>query len=218
MTPIKELETKLDEVVNKKAPQLSAGAKNMLFRWSPWIALVVGVLSLLAGISLWHTAHGIQNSTYVVKQLCSTYAGGDSGCDIPNVTHLNFWVWVAVIFLIIQGVLYLRAYPRLRDKQKSGWNFLYYAALVNVAYAIVTLFTSYDVFGHFLGALISAVVTFYLLFQTRPLFLNGAHLATAPIAAARESQAIEVAPVVAEPTPVSKPAAKQKSTAKKKKA
>ena len=211
MSTVRNLETKLDEVVNTKAPQLPIGIKRFLFEWSPWIALVVGILSLLAALGLWSSARGIHDSAYVIRQLCSTYRDSTGGCDIKSISHLGFWVWLAVIFLIIQGILYLRAYPRLQERQKSGWDFLYYASLTSVVYTVITLLTGFDVVGHFISAVIGVAVSFYLLFQIRPLFTD--------LEPAAEVQIYAIAPTVTSRTESKskpKPKPKAKSTAKKK--
>ena len=82
-------------------------------------------------------------------------------------SRLNLWVWLAIAVLIVQGVLYLLAFPGLRDRKKKGWDYVFYAALVSVVYSVVSLFTGYNAVSGFLGAIIGALISFWLLFQVR---------------------------------------------------
>ena len=54
----------------------------------------------------------------------------------------------------------------LKARKKAGWNYLYWGALVNVAYALVSLFTLNGASG-FVGALLSSAIGLWLLFQVR---------------------------------------------------
>jgi hypothetical protein len=161
-----DLEQKLNEVFVKKAPALPEGGKKALVQWAPIISLIVGVLTLLSAWSLWHWAHNASDLVNYANSLCNAF-GANSSCDGVNASRFTLWLWLGVIFLLAEGVLYLLAYPGLRDRKKQGWNYLYYGALLNVAYAIVSLFTDYDKVGHFIGALIGSAVSFYILFQIR---------------------------------------------------
>lgn len=160
------LETKLDEVFVRKAPPLPKGGKKLLASWLPILSLLGGAFSLLSAWSLWHWAHVASN---IVSDVCNAYSV--SGCGNLGVTsRFSVWLWLGIIFIGVEGVLYLLAYPGLRDRKKEGWNYLYYGMLLNVAYAIVSLFTGYDIVTHFLGAVIGSAIGFYLLFQIRELY------------------------------------------------
>ena len=50
------LETKMSEVFVDKAPKLPAGGKKFIVEVAPWLTLIGGILSLLAGLSLWNWA------------------------------------------------------------------------------------------------------------------------------------------------------------------
>lgn len=66
---------------------------------------------------------------------------------------------LATIFLIIILILEALAIPGLRAKTKQGWRYIFYASLVAFAQNIIRV----DVIGAILGAIIS----FYILFQVR---------------------------------------------------
>jgi len=166
------LESTLADIFVKKAPKISEGGRKALTEWAPWIALVVGVLSLWSAWILWHWAHLANAAVNFANDLCHAYGGyAPSTCSAAaNASRLSFWVWLGLIVLAIEGVLYLLAFSGLRDRKRSGWNLLYYGALVNVAYAVVSLFTDYSGVSHFLGAVIGSAVGFWVLFQVRDLY------------------------------------------------
>lgn len=171
------LETKLNDIFVKNAPKLPDGGKKALVEWAPIISLVVGVLTLLSAWSLWHWARLASNaSTYYIGQICSVYH-----CGTPPVSRFSVWLWLGVVSLAAEGLLYVFAYSGLKEYKKQGWDYLYYGALLNVAYAVVSLFASYDIVGHFVGALIGSAIGFYLLFQIRESYLGSKKKPVAPI-------------------------------------
>lgn len=170
MGTLTNTENKLNDVFVKQAPKLPENGKKALVEWAPVISLVIGVLTLLAGFQLWHWAHRAADFVNYAKDVCSAYSV--SGCGIATASRFSFWLWLSVAVLLVEGTLYLLAYPGLKARAKAGWNYLFYGALVNVAYAVVSLFTDYDKVGHFLGALIGSAIGFYLLFQIRDAYLG----------------------------------------------
>lgn len=178
MAAVTGLEAKLEEVFVKNAPALPAGGKKWLVSAAPWIALIVGVLSLWSAYVLWHWAHAVNGLANFANELCNTYGG--SGCNVAS-SRFSFWIWASIVVLAVEGVLYLLAYPGLKARSKSGWNYLYYGALVNIAYAVVSLFSDYrGGIGSFLGALIGSAIGFWLLFQIRSTYKRTG--ATPPVA------------------------------------
>lgn len=158
-----QLETKLNDVFGKRAPQLPANGKKMLVEWAPWLALIVGVLSLWAAYALWGWAHVASGLINYANSLCTVYGG--SSCNVAT-DNMTLWIWFGLAVLVIEGVLYLLAFPGLRDRKKTGWNFLYWGALINLVYAVISLFTNYGL-GNFIASLIGSVIGLWLLFQVR---------------------------------------------------
>ncbi len=180
------LESKLAEVFVDKAPKLPAGGKKVIVEWAPWVSLVVGVFTLLSAWTLWHWAHVANGVLSYAHDLCNAYGSYTTGDACSNIssTRLSLGVWLAIIVLVVEGVLYLLAFPGLRDRARQGWKYLYYGALVNVAYAVVSLFTGYDAAGHFIGAVIGSAIGFWFLFQIRDAYGAAksptAHVPTTP--------------------------------------
>ena len=167
------LEARLDDLFVRSAPRLPEGARKGLVNWLPIISLVVGILSLLSAWSLWHWAHAVDN---VLGGLCNAYSV--SGCgNLGVVSRFSVWVWLAIIMIGVEGLLYLLAYPGLQARKKEGWNYLFYGALLNLAYAVVSLFTGYNAVPNFLGALIGSAVGFYFLFQIRDMYASKKEIA-----------------------------------------
>jgi hypothetical protein len=168
---VEGIEAKLTDVFVKNAPALPDGGKKFIVKVAPIASLIIGILTLLSVWSLWRWAHVATSYLNYARDLCEGY--NVNGCsNIADASRLDIWVWLSLIFLLVEGVLYLCAYPGLRDHKKQGWNYLFYGALVNVVYAVLTLFTDYDKVGHFLGALVGSTIGFYLLFQVRSYYLG----------------------------------------------
>lgn len=168
------LESNLNEIFGKNAPELPANGKKAIVDAAPWIALVVGILTLFLAWGLYNTARLVDNLVTEASYLCSgpnLAYGSSQACGTMGASHLNFWVWLGIAVLVAEGVLYLLAYPGLQDRKKVGWNYLYYGALLNVVYAIVSLLNSNGRIGHFIGALIGSAIGFWILFQIRSAYL-----------------------------------------------
>lgn len=135
------LEATLNEYFVKKAPfQLPDGVKEVLVQYGPWVMVVMLVLSLpvlLAAVGL-----GAFLAPFAVL-------GG------ANATAFT----VGTLFSLASLVFEVVALPGLFKRKKSGWNLLFYSNLVSVAGSLVAL--------NVVGAVLSAVISFYFLFQVR---------------------------------------------------
>ncbi len=166
MSVLQSLETKLDEMLVKKAPyQLPENAKKMIVEYLPWINLVLGLLTLWAAWVLWHwtrVANDIINYTNSLSQSLG-------GKQVP-IHHLTIVIWLGIFTLAVEGLLFVAAFPRTRDRKKSGWNLLFYAALVNILYGIVILFSDYGSVERLIMTLITTGIGLYFLFQIRSFY------------------------------------------------
>ena len=160
-----QLETKLDTIFEKNAPKLSAKARAMIADWAPWAALIVGLWSLLSAYWLWQAATAVSAYVMLANQLSAAYGSS------MMANNMTLWVWLALAVLVIEGLLYLLAFPGLKARKKAGWNYLYWGALVNVAYAVVSLFTINGL-GGFFGSLIASAIGFWILFQIRSQYVK----------------------------------------------
>ena len=163
MGPLQSLEDKLVPVFTKNAPvQLPENVKKFIVKYLPIINLVLGILALLATLSLWSWANTTTRIIDNVNTISAIYGGKDI---VPN--RLSLLVWVSLIVLAVSAVLYIAAYPGTKAKKKSGWNLLFYAALLNFAYGVVNAFTDYGTVMSLIGTLIGTIIGLFFLFQIR---------------------------------------------------
>jgi hypothetical protein len=175
MTSLEKLEKQLNEWLNTKAPFSLPHDVRKAIADALWaIALVVGIVQLWSVWGLWHVGHYVAG---LVTLQTYPYMNGPAPLQI----HLGFFYWMSLMVTALAAVLLLMASPKLKRMQKSGWNLLYYAALLNAAYAALRLLSGVSgIFSAFLGAAISAVVGMYFLFQIRGYF-TGEEVTTARV-------------------------------------
>ena len=161
MSATSSLETSLSNAF-KSAPKLPVGAKNLLVAWMPWFNLLGGLLSLYAAYSLYHWAHVANALTDYANSLSEAFGGGKVVNDRWSVT-----VWVGLIVLVIEGVIFLAAFPGTKARKLGGWRLVFYAAILNAVYGIVSMFTDYGGASSLIGYIIGTVVGLYFLFQIR---------------------------------------------------
>ena len=164
-----KIEATLDEALNKKAPvQIPPKGRKALADALWLVALVLGIVQLLATYSLWEAGHKVHTLVEYANDLSLAYGG-------PAVSNeLGFFYYLSVLGLGAVAVLLLLAAPGLKGMRKDGWNFLFYSLLVQVVVAIILLFADYGGFGDFLGASLGALLGGYLLFQVRDIFVKHA--------------------------------------------
>jgi hypothetical protein len=139
--------------VNKAPFQIPQTGREWLAQFGPWIAVVFLVLSLPALLLL--LGIGSPLAPFRVGGYRWAYSEG-YGWSYTN-AH---WLWL--IGLAVPFVLLALALPGLFARKMSGWRLAFYAELVNVVAGVLML----DV----VGALIGAIIWFYVLFQIRPLY------------------------------------------------
>lgn len=66
---------------------------------------------------------------------------------------------VGAVLALVGSVLMLMAYPGLRDRKMAGWRRSFYSQLVSVVSSVVAL--------NLFGAIVGALIGFYLLFQIK---------------------------------------------------
>lgn len=171
MAAMDQLEEQLNEVFVKKAPfQLPENAKKVIVDILPWLNLIFGVLTLLSAYWLYQAATVVDKWVGWANEVSRAY-----GSPAVATSHLTAMVWVGIIVLAVEGILWIAAFPGVKDRKKSGWNILFIALLVNIVYGFVTLFINVGAYAGvsgFIGYLIGTVIGLYLLFQIRSEFLE----------------------------------------------
>lgn len=166
MSALQSLENSLNDLFVKKTPALPDGGKKVIVTYLPWINLALGVLGLLMAYSLWNWAHLADNLINYANSINAIYGG-----QIVTANRMTLAVWLGLMALVVEALLYIAAFPATRDRKKSGWNLMFYAMLVSIVYAVLTVFTSYGM-GHVFSSLIGTAIGLYLLFQIRASYVK----------------------------------------------
>lgn len=172
MSSAKDLETKLNDLIYKQTPPLSDAIKKALVKYLAWVDLIVGIFTLWAAYALWQWAHQVNTLVNSINRLYGVPTSFDNG--------LSFTVWVSLIVLTVEALLYLFAFPAARARQKKGWDFMYYALLLNIVYGIAAAFTDYGGIGSLIGSILASAVGLYFLFQIRSEYLGKTTHGTKP--------------------------------------
>jgi uncharacterized membrane protein HdeD (DUF308 family) len=145
----------------KDAPALPKDSKKALVNAWPIIALVFGVLQLFAAYGLWRAMSFVER---IDSALAHLYAyAGYSSTD-------RLLVYLAIVVLVVDAVILLMAYPELKKKTNRGWDLLFLGGLLNLLYAVVSLFVRGGGVSSFMLSLVGSVAGFYLLFQVRDVY------------------------------------------------
>lgn len=163
MTALKTIETKLNDVFKGLPPMPENGKESLVKVW-PWIALVLGLLQILAAWALWGLVTAAQRIIDTVNSYSSLYTTARSvGLSSLDKT----FIYLGVVVLLVDGVILLMAFPQLQKRNRKGWDLLFLGALLNVGYAIVEIFIHDRGMSSFIFNLIGSAIGFYLLFQVR---------------------------------------------------
>lgn len=161
MNSIQKLEHKGIEVFDKKMPwKLPKSIRNSLGRVLWILAMAGGILQLWGVWSLWQIGHYVR--WIVDSELTGSWHEPD----------LGFFFYLSVIVLLVEAVILLLASSKLKARKKEGWNWVFYALLINLGYGVVRLFTGFDGLGNLFWVLISTTIAAYFLFQVRDYFLE----------------------------------------------
>jgi hypothetical protein len=143
---VAKLEEFLELYLVKKAPALPENIKEFIVKYGPYISLVMLILMAPAII-------GVLGLSTVAMPFA--YMGG---------IRSGFNFSISTIFMIGQVALQVIALPGLFKRAKSAWKLMFYATLIGVVYSLL----SYTI----INGLVSALISFYVLFQIRPLYKN----------------------------------------------
>ncbi|MCA9325540.1 hypothetical protein KDA23_05780 [Candidatus Saccharibacteria bacterium] len=169
MAAISQLEDSLNDIFGKSAPALPEGGRKFLVDVAPWLSLLGGILSVWTAWNLWHWAHIADSYIDYANRISALYGNG-----AVVGSRLSLGIWLSMAVVVVQGVLMLMAFPKLRERSKKGWDLLFYSTLVGIVYGVIVMFTNYGNPGSLVGALIGAAISFYLLFQIRGHYMGKA--------------------------------------------
>lgn len=161
MVVLQNIENKLAGAF-KDLPQLSASSKEALAKFWPWLALIAGIVQLLAALTLWRLLR-LGDVTNDITLYYSGVAAGPSAFD-------KTVIYLGVAMLVVDAVILLIAYPHLKRRAKQGWDLLFLGTLVYAAYSVLQIFTYQRGIGDFIFGLLGSAIGFYLLFQVREKF------------------------------------------------
>lgn len=144
-TDIKQLFSRLETFIElyavKKAPSLPAEAKDVVVRYSPYLAVIALIFSVPALLTLFGLGILINRYAY----LGGVYYGSAFSLDL--------------LFLLASVVLSTMAIPGLFARKASAWRLVYFSVLVNTLRAIFSFNLG--------GLIIGSAISLYILFQVK---------------------------------------------------
>jgi uncharacterized membrane protein HdeD (DUF308 family) len=147
----------------KGAPKLSDSSKETVVKILPWLALIGGILQLISAWALFAWANTANELVDYANEISRAF-----GVEEAVVDRWTMWLWIGLAIVVVQAIILLVAYPKLKKRDKGGWDLLFLSGLISVVYSIVSLFMEYR--GGAMGLawnLLVAAVIFYLLFAVR---------------------------------------------------
>lgn len=139
---LKMLETEIEKLaLNKSIPGLPENVKETIVKISPWLVVV----SMLMLLPLILGAFGLS-----ALALPFSYMGG---------LRMGFGYTLSLVFSFGLIVLELMAIPGLFKRELKAWRLVFYSTLLSIISQLVSFNLG--------GAVISAVISFYFLFQVK---------------------------------------------------
>ncbi len=125
-----------------KLPALPANVREVLVKIAPWVALIFGILGIVASIA----------ATGVLAVLSPMVAlGGGLGVAAGGV--------IGGLLALVGSVLMVMAYPGLRDHKMAGWRWSFWSETVSVVASLIAL--------NLVGAVVGGLIGYYILFQIK---------------------------------------------------
>lgn len=129
-------------LVDKSPVQLPKGFKDFLVKLAPIVSLILGVLAALGALTV-----------FGIGSLLSPFALLGGGAAVLGSA------FIGAGFLAVIAVLYLMAYSGLKTHSMNGWKMLFYVQVLYLVNGLLGL--------NILNTLVSALISFYFLFQIR---------------------------------------------------
>lgn len=137
------LEKELETIFLHKLPPFQENTKDFFVRYGPYILIILAVLGLLSLLAAMGFLGGLS--------IYSPTFGVSSGMMLTS--------WVSILLSLVGLALIFMAYTPLKNRQRKGWEYLYYSVLISLAGSLIAL--------HLLSFLISGFLWFWVLFQIR---------------------------------------------------
>jgi len=157
---LQTLETKLNELLVTKAPfQLPDN-------WRKWLGNYAWVFALI----------GLVLGVFSVLILLPVLGFGTAVGALAGAGGYVFFAWISFFILLAYTVLLGVAMPKLKRKEKSGWDLIFYSNVFFLAYDVFN-WLRFMSFGSFFGLvwnILWAVVGLYFIFQIRGQFTGKA--------------------------------------------
>jgi hypothetical protein len=143
----------LDYYLVKKAPfQLPPAAKEAIVKYGPWIAIVLLVLSLPALLFL-----------FGLGTLLIPFGG------VGYATGFGYLTLLTVVTIGLD----VAALPGLFARKMVGWNLIFYARLVAIVSSLLS--------GMIVNAIVGGLISLYILFQVRELYVDKTETVAPPV-------------------------------------
>ena len=128
-----------------KIPAFPKGLKDFIVQIAPWLALVVGVLTILAAINILSALSSVSQFAAIA---------GVRGYTVTGILTL--------LIILAQGIIELLAFSPLKANKIKGWNLLYYSLILSVISSVITLSVI-----SILSSIIGALIGYYFLYQIK---------------------------------------------------
>lgn len=165
MALVKDLETNLAKIF-KDLPHLPESSREGLAKVWPWLALIGGILQLLVAWGLWGLTRVVDYYSDLANSLSVYYTGRAAGLSSGD----KMVIYLGILLLVVDAVILLMAFPKLQKRERGGWDLLFLGALLNLVYAVVTIFIDARGVSSFIGSLVGSALGFYLLFEVQSKF------------------------------------------------
>jgi hypothetical protein len=124
-----------------KLPPLPKGGKDAIVKITPWIALIFGILGVLAGLA-----------GFGILAALSPFVAMGGGFNRVGGGLLG------AAFGLVASAMLLAAFPGTKNHQMRGWNLLFWSEALSTVAAVLSFSMA--------GVLVS-LIGFYLLFQIK---------------------------------------------------
>lgn len=147
-----QLEAMLDEYMVTKAPfALPLELKEFIVKISPYLIIVFAVLAL----PLIFAALGL---TAVLSPFAMM---GGIGWGFG----WGFGAIVSLVVAVVSLVLEVMAVPGLFKRTRAAWRLLFYVSIISLIGSILSM-------SGIIGAIIGAIISWYILFQVKNMYMN----------------------------------------------